>query len=106
MVEKSRDMALEIRDKLDQRITTVLAEFKELSSVESALRKYMVKKDKTGSKPEDWLEIKEATDHYPNIKELRNKHLHMSSRYDCPGLDLGYTPRFEGNQRRRFYYDG
>ncbi len=106
MVEKSRDMALEIKNELDQRITTVLAEIPELGSVESSLRAYMAKKDKTGSRPDDWLEIAEATKHYPNIKELRNKHLHMSSRYDFPGLDLGYTPRFEGNQRRRFYYDG
>lgn len=106
MVEHSRDMALEIDAKLDQRISTVLASVPDLSSIESSLRSYMGKKGKTGSKPEDWLDIKEAEKNCPKIKELRNKHLHMSSQFSIPVMDPGFTPRLKNNLRRRFYYDG
>lgn len=108
MIEHSRDMALEIKNELDQRITAVLNSVPGLNSdqVESSLRAYMAKKGKSGSRPDDWLNIEEAEKHYPGIKELRNKHLHMSSRFNFPIIDPGFTPRIKNNLRRRFYYDG
>ena len=69
----------------------------------------------TASKPTHWNDITQAEKFYSGIKELRNRHLHMSGSYDCSGLlgtlippvaDLGLTPRLENNLRRQFYYEG
>ncbi len=106
MVEQSRKMALDIDAKLDQRIKITLDQIPGLNDVDAALSAYMGKKGKTGSKPSDWTNIKEAEKHCPQIKELRNKHLHMSSAFNTPIMEPGFTPRFEGNLRRRFYYEG
>ncbi len=109
MVEHSRDMAIEIDGKLDRRITTVLDDVSEIDfdSVDASLRAYMAKTGPTGSKPSDWTDVKKAKKNLPNIVELRNKHLHMSSAYNFPVVDLGFTPRFgKNNRRRRFYYEG
>jgi hypothetical protein len=106
MVEESRNMAIEFHGKLDGRINRMLAVVPEFSGLESSLRAYMAKKGKTGSKPEDWVDIKKAEKHYPGIKELRNKHLHMSSSFNSVGIEPGYTPRLVNNHRERFYYDG
>ena len=106
MVEHSREHAILIKKKLDSRIDTILGEVPEFKDLESALRSYMAKKGLTGSKPGDWNDITKAKSAYPKIQELRNKHLHMSSAFTVPVMDPGFTPRFEGNLRRRFYYEG
>ncbi|MBI3188083.1 MAG: hypothetical protein HYZ31_09520 [Gammaproteobacteria bacterium] len=92
--------------KLDNRIKIILDEVPLFEGVETSLRDYMSQKGLTGSRPGDWNNIKAAERWCPEIKTLRNKHLHMSSAFNVPVMDPGFTPRFEGNLRRRFYYDG
>jgi Uncharacterized alpha/beta hydrolase domain (DUF2235) len=106
MVEHSRKHAILIKAKLDSRIKIILNEVPEFAALEASLRSYMAKKGLTGSRPDDWNNITRATHWYPHIKELRNKHLHMSSAFTVPVMDPGFTPRFEGHLRRRFYYEG
>lgn len=106
MVEYTRKYSIIINAKLDRRIGYVLAEVPEFESVEKSLREYMAKKGNAGSKPDDWNNINKAIGWCPNVKELRNKHLHMSSAFAIPIMDPGFTPRFVGNLRRRFYYEG
>jgi len=106
MVEHSRKHSILINAKLDRRIDLVLKTVPEFKSVEDALREYMSKKGLTGSQPSDWNNFATAQDAYSGIKELRRKHLHMSSAFTVPIMDPGFTPRFEGNRRRRFYYEG
>jgi hypothetical protein len=76
------------------------------SRFETCLRSYMAKKGFTGSKPSDWNNLKTALAEFPKIQEFRHDHCHMSSSFKTPVLDPGFTPRFEGGLRRRFYYDG
>jgi hypothetical protein len=106
MVEHSRKQAIEVDGKLDNRISTILKEVREFDLLESFLRGYMAEKGPTGSHPNDWNDINNAIDWYPGIKELRNKHLHMSSAFSTPVADFGFTPRIKGHLRRRFYYEG
>jgi len=106
MVEHSRKHSILIKTELDNRINTILGEVKEFADLEAKLRKYMDSKGVAGSHPNDWLNIESAMAIYPGIRDLRNQHLHMSSRFDCPVKDMGYTPRLENNRRRRFYYEG
>lgn len=106
MVEHSRKQAITIKAELDQRIGIILKEVREFDLLESFLRGYMAEKGPTGSHPNDWNDINKATDGYPGIKELRNKHLHMSSAFAVPVVDFGFTPRLVNNLRRRFYYEG
>jgi Uncharacterized alpha/beta hydrolase domain (DUF2235) len=106
MVEYARKHSLLINAKLDNRIKIILNKTAEFSSLEAALRKYMAAKGPTGSKPSDWTNIITAIGWYPGIRQLRNKHLHMSSAFTIPVMDPGFTPRFEGSLRRRFYYEG
>lgn len=106
MVEHTRKYSILINAKLDRRIKIILGQVKEFDAVEAALRKYMSEKGLTGSKPSDWNDITKAQGIYPGIKKLRRRHLHMSSAFSVPVMDPGFTPRFEGNLRRRFYYEG
>ncbi|MDZ7923368.1 MAG: DUF2235 domain-containing protein [Marinagarivorans sp.] len=106
MVEHSRKQAILINPKLDRRISIILDTWPGFKSLEAALRKYMTAKGLTGSKPSDWNNINEAKGWYAGIRTLRNKQLHMSSAFTIPVMDPGFTPRFEGNRRRRFYYEG
>lgn len=111
MAEHARRQAIQIDEKLEQQANRVLEEVEEFKNLEACLRSYMAAKGPTGSKPEDWNNIREAVKYYPGIKELRNKHLHNSTRLDSSlytgySLDPGFTPRFEKGLRRRFYYEG
>lgn len=106
MVEHSRKQSILIDAKLDSRISIILGQRAEFGTLESCLRSYMAKKGFTGSKPSDWNNIQSAIAEYPNIKDFRHDHCHMSSAFTIPVLDPGFTPRFEGELRRRFYYDG
>ncbi len=106
MVEHSRKHSILINAKLDRRIDLVLKTVPEFKATEDALRKYMANKGLTGSKPDDWNDITKANAAYAGIKELRHRHLHMSSAFTVPVMDPGFTPRMEGNRRRRFYYEG
>jgi hypothetical protein len=106
MVEQSRKMAIDFHGKLDGQINRMLAVVPEFSGVESSLRAYMAQTGPTGSHQDDWTDIKKAEKHYPGIKKLRNKHLHMSSSFNYPIMDPGFTPRLKNNRRERFYYDG
>lgn len=114
MVKHSRKQAIKIDEKLDKRIKTILDKVPEFKTLEERLQLYMDAMGPTGSHPSDWNNIKSARSIYSDIKKLRNEHLHMSSRWDPSGVmtvlapvaDFGFTPRFEGNLRRRFYYEG
>ena len=117
MVEHSRKHSILIKDKLDQRIKIILEEEPKnnFNLLENTLRAYMAYCGLTGSKPSHWTDMTLAKQFYPGIKKLRNRHLHMSCRFDGSGVigkllkpvaDLGFTPRFENNLRRRFYYEG
>jgi len=106
LVEHSRKHSILINAKLDKRIKIILSQVPVFESVEDSFRKYMAQKGLTGSKPSDWNNITTALALCPNIKKLRNRHLHMSSAFTIPVMDPGFTPRFEGNLRRRFYYEG
>lgn len=106
MVEHARKYAILIKPELDNRISKILGEVKEFADLEAALRTYMGAMGLAGSDPSDWLDIKNALGIYPGIRELRNEHCHMSSRFDCPVIDMGFTPRIVKNRRRRFYYEG
>ena len=106
MLEHSRKHAILIDAKLDNRIKIILDAVPMFNDVEAALRKYMSQKGLTGSRPGDWNDITQAKSWYPGIRTLRNKHLHMSCSFTIPVMDPGFTPRIEGNLRRRFYYDG
>lgn len=106
MIEHSRKHTILINAKLDKRIDTILKVVPAFKSVEDALRTYMANKGLTGSKPDDWNDVIKAKKSYAGIEELRHRHLHMSSAFTIPVMDPGFTPRFEGNLRRRFYYEG
>jgi Uncharacterized alpha/beta hydrolase domain (DUF2235) len=106
MMKYSREHGVKIREKLDDRAKIVLCSEPELLDLEKDIQAYMSKKGNTGSKPEDWLNMKEAVTHCKNIKDIRNRHLHMSSRFNWPVMDAGFTPRLEKNIRKRFYYEG
>ena len=111
MAEHARKQALKIDSQLEAQANRVLREVKEFKVLEASLRAYMAKKGRTGSKPSDWTDIKKAVKHFPKIKELRNKHLHNSTRFELSAkgvyvMDPGFTPRFEKGLRRRFYYEG
>jgi|GEM_PF-1395071 len=106
MVEHAGKYSILINAKLNKRIKIILSEVPAFASVEGSLRKYMAQKGLTGSKPSDWNDITKAKSFCPEIKYLRNKHLHMSSAFTIPVMDPGFTPRFEGKLRRRFYYEG
>jgi hypothetical protein len=106
MVKHSREQKILIKGKLDQRADIILGTVPEFKNLEADIQKYMGSKGKTGSKPEDWLNIKTAESHHKGIKELRNKHLHMSSAFTVPVMDAGFTPRLKNNVRKRFYYEG
>lgn len=111
MAEHARKQALVIDPQLEAQADRVLREVPEFKALEASLKAYMAKKGFTGSKPSDWTDIKEAVKHYPGIKELRNKHLHNSTRFEMTVkgvyvMDPGFTPNFEKGLRRRFYYEG
>lgn len=106
MVEHARKHSILIKGKLDNRIQIILDGEPIFSQVESGLRAYMSQKGLSGSRPDDWTDINKANGWKFDIKTLRNRHLHMSSSFAVPVMDPGFTPRFEGNLRRRFYYDG
>ena len=106
MVEHARKHAILIDAKLDTRINNILDKVPMFKKVEEAFRTYMSQKGLTGSRPGDWNDINQAKSWYPGIRTLRNKHLHMSASFNYPVIDPGFTPRLEGNLRRRFYYDG
>lgn len=116
MAEYSRKYSILVDGKLDQRANIILSEDPQnhFDTLEGILRAYMTMCGLKGSKPSDWTSIVNATYLYPDIKNLRNRHLHMSCRWEATGakaamnavLDAGFTPRFEGNLRRRFYYEG
>lgn len=111
MAERARTQALDIDAKLEAQANRILSEVKEFKALEASLRAYMGKKGIKGSKPSDWTDFKEAVTHYPKIKELRNKHLHNSTRFEMTVkgvylMDPGFTPNFEKGLRRRFYYEG
>lgn len=111
MAEHARKQAIIIDVKLEAQANRVLREVKEFKELEGYLRAYMAKKGFTGSKPGDWTNINEAVKYYPGIKELRNKHLHNSTRFETTVkggylMDPGFTPRFEKGLRRRFYFEG
>jgi len=106
MVKYARIENILIRDKLDARADRTLATDPALQALEKDINRYIGSKGKTGSKPEDWLDIRSAAKHHPNIKTIRNEHLHMSSRFATPVKEFGYTPRLVKNLRRRFYYEG
>jgi hypothetical protein len=106
MVEHSRKQQILIKQKLDQRADIILATQPALKALEDSIKKYMGAKGKTGSKPDDWLNIKTALTHHAGIKKFRNRHVHMSGRFDSPLIDPGYTPRIKNNVRKRFYYEG
>jgi Uncharacterized alpha/beta hydrolase domain (DUF2235) len=105
MMKYSREHGVKIREKLDNRAKIVLDAEPELVNLEKDIEAYIAKKGNTGSKPDDWLNMKEAITHCENIKNIRNRHMHMSSRLEWP-VDFGFTPRFEKNIRKRFYYEG
>ncbi len=106
MVEHAREQGLDIKNKLDQRANITLATEPDLQALESDIRSYIAKKGKTGSRPDDWLDINTALSHHRGIRKIRNEHLHMSSRTDALIKDFGFTPRIRNNRRRRFYYEG
>lgn len=106
MVEHARKQSIIVNTLLDERIKTILDQIPVLGRLVTCLRNYMAKKGFTGSLPTDWLNIDTAIAEFPEIKEFRHDHCHMSSRFKTPVLDAGFTPRFEGGLRRRFYYDG
>lgn len=111
MVEHARKQAIEIDAKLEAQADRVLSQVEEFIKLEEFLRAYMTKKGAKGSRPSDWTNINEALTHYPKIKNLRNLHLHNSTRFELPAkgaylIDPGFTPRFENGLRRRFYYEG
>jgi hypothetical protein len=106
MVKHARDWGLQIKSKLDERADITLATEPDLQELKKDIDAYMAKKGKTGSKPDDWLNVNTAKAHHSNIKKIRNEHMHMSSRTDALIKDFGYTPRIKNNLRRRFYYEG
>ncbi len=106
MVKYARIEKILIKNELDAHANRTLATDPALQALEKDINRYIGSKGKTGSKPEDWLNIRTATKHHPNIKNIRNEHLHMSSRFATPIKELGYTPRINGNLSRRFYYEG
>lgn len=106
MMKYSRDHGVKIWEKLDNRAEIVLGNEPELKVLEENIDTYIAKKGNTGSKPEDWLNMEEAVSHCETIMNIRNRHMHMSSRFNWPVIDPGFTPRFEKNIRKRFYYEG
>lgn len=106
MMEYSRKNGIKIRSKLDNRAKIVLESEPDLQALEVDIKKYMAAKGETGSRPDDWLDMKEAIVNHPNIKKIRNQHMHMSSRFKYPLIDPGFTPRLKNNLRKRFYYEG
>lgn len=106
MAEYTRKFTITIKAELDQRADITLATDPALQLLEKDLKAYIGKKGNTGSTPEDWLNIKTAAEHHEKIKDIRNEHLHMSSRFNTPIKEFGYTPRIKDNRRRRFYYEG
>ena len=106
MVKHARDWGLQIKNKLDERADITLATEPDLQELEKDINAYIAKKGKTGSEPDDWLNVDTAKTHHSNIKKIRNEHMHMSSRTDAFIKDFGYTPRIKNNLRRRFYYEG
>lgn len=105
MVKHAREQGLQVRNKVDQRADITLADAG-LQNLDADIQAYVASKGKTGSKPDDWCDIRTAQIHHADIKSVRNKHLHMSSRFKNPIADFGYTPRIKNNLRRRFYYEG
>lgn len=67
----------------------------ELSAIEGRIRSY-VGSIGNNSKAEDWFKKQDS-----ELKTLRNKHLHYSSR-----IATGHWPRFKNQKRFRQYYDG
>lgn len=67
----------------------------ELSSIEGRIRSY-VGSAGNSSRADDWFTVQD-----PQLKELRHKHLHYSSR-----IDTGHWPRFKNKKRYRQAYDG
>jgi hypothetical protein len=106
MAKYARKYSLKIVGKLEQRADITIATDPALQVLEKDLEKYIGSKGNTGSKPEDWLEITSAKRIHNNIQKIRNEHLHMSSRFNTPIKEFGFTPRIIKNRRRRFYYEG
>jgi hypothetical protein len=104
MVEHARKQSITIAAKIDKRINIILGS--KFDGIEKSLRSYMAKKGFTGSEPSDWNILETAEAEFEGITDFRHDHCHMSSRFKTPVLDAGFTPRFEGGLRRRFYYDG
>ncbi len=106
MARYARKFSLKIAEKLEQRANFTLNTAPSLKKLEADIEKYLVAKGNTGSKPEDWLVIASAKAIHSDIQEIRNEHLHMSSRFNTPVKEFGFTPRIIKNRRRRFYYEG
>jgi hypothetical protein len=106
MARYARKFSLQIVGKLEQRADITLATDPALQLLEKDIEKYIGAKGNTGSKPEDWLVIASAKAIHNNIQKIRNEHLHMSSRFNTPVKEFGFTPRIIKNRRRRFYYEG
>lgn len=100
MADYAVDQAgLNMNPKLNQRAHIILSDAA-LLGVYDELKKYIANVG-NDSKPEDWLDESSKWHAGIDMKALRHNHLHMSAK-----MAFGYFPRFSGNDRRRYYYEG
>jgi len=93
MAKFARENEIEINPKLEDNANIILNKEPELLKLESNIESYVNSRGNS-SKPEDWIEN-------ASLKEIRHDHLHMSAK-----VGMGYNPRFNKGNRRRYYYDG
>jgi hypothetical protein len=96
----TKEAELKINAKLKDRADLILSKEIFLGYVESTIESYIGEVGNS-SKPEDWLDVDSKWSSSFDMKKLRHDHLHMSSK-----MAVGYFPRFDNHQRRRYYYEG